>query len=304
MRSVEDMNAEIGDIQSLLDEMDKACAFTAKHLAIAKQILKTMLTNNKCLRFLSFPACLVATGVRGIIKEMVRRKWFDIIITTCGTLDHDIARCFKKYYHGSFNLDDIKLHKKGLNRLGNVVIPNESYGIILEKKLKEIFQDILGNNRNIALHKLLWEVGKRLDNTSILFWAYKKKIPIIVPAIFDGAFGYQLWIFRQEEKFDIDIFADETLINDLVWKSKKSGALIIGGGVSKHHTIWWNQFKDGLNYAVYITTSTEYDGSLSGARPREAISWGKINEMAKYICIDTDACIALPILFYSLKDVI
>jgi len=72
---------------------------------------------------------------------------------------------------------------------------------------------------------------------------------------------------------------DETLLSDLVWNSKVSGALMIGGGVSKHHTIWWNQFKDGLDYTVFITTATEYDGSLSGARTREAISWGKINEV-------------------------
>ncbi len=95
---------------------------------------------------------------------------------------------------------------------------------------------------------------------------------------------------------------DEQLLSDLIWNAKKSGALIVGGGISKHHTIWWNQFRGGLNYVVYITTAVEWDGSLSGARPREAISWGKINEKAKFVTIEEDATVALPIIFASLLE--
>ena len=91
-------------------------------------------------------------------------------------------------------------------------------------------------------------------------------------------------------------------MNDKVWKAKKSGALIIGGGISKHHVIWWNQFKDGLDYAVYISTAVEYDGSLSGAKPHEAVSWGKINEKASFVSIEEDATVALPIILAALKE--
>ena len=76
---------------------------------------------------------------------------------------------------------------------------------------------------------------------------------------------------------------------------------MIGGGISKHHVIWWNQFKGGLDYAVYITTATQYDGSLSGARLTEAVSWGKVKEEAKYVTIDGDATIILPIMFSYLN---
>jgi deoxyhypusine synthase len=85
-----------------------------------------------------------------------------------------------------------------------------------------------------------------------------------------------------------------------VFTAKKTGALIVGGGISKHHTLWWNQFREGLNYVVYISTADEWDGSLSGARPREAVSWGKINEKAKRIMIEGDASLILPIMVSSL----
>jgi deoxyhypusine synthase len=87
-----------------------------------------------------------------------------------------------------------------------------------------------------------------------------------------------------------------------VFDAEKSGALIVGGGISKHHTIWWNQFKDGLDYVVYISTAVEWDGSLSGARPREAVSWGKISEKAKRTMIEGDATIIMPIMMSSLLE--
>ena len=72
--------------------------------------------------------------------------------------------------------------------------------------------------------------------------------------------------------------------------------------MSKHHVIWWNQFKEGLDYAIYISTAVEWDGSLSGARPREAISWGKIKGEADRIMIEGDASIILPIMISSLIE--
>jgi deoxyhypusine synthase len=51
-----------------------------------------------------------------------------------------------------------------------------------------------------------------------------------------------------------------------------------------------------LDYVVYVTTATEYDGSLSGARPKEAITWGKVKRNAKAVHIMADATLVLPIL--------
>jgi deoxyhypusine synthase len=76
----------------------------------------------------------------------------------------------------------------------------------------------------------------------------------------------------------------------------------VGGGISKHHTLWWNQFRDGLDYAVYISTADEWDGSLSGARPREAVSWGKISVKAKRTMIEGDASLILPMMVSSLIE--
>ncbi|MEM4309085.1 MAG: deoxyhypusine synthase [Thermoplasmata archaeon] len=303
-RKVEDIVLKDNlSVQELLEMFERAGGFSAKKLGLAYKIMKQMLAEEDCVKFFSFPACIVSTGTRGVIKEMVRRKMVDVIITTCGTLDHDLARIWKDYYHGDFMLDDRKLHRAKLNRLGNVLVPNDSYGIILEAKLQPMFEDIYNSGlREISTKQLVWEIGKRIDcEDSIIYWAYKNKIPVFIPGITDGAVGSQAWLFWQTHRnFKINLFEDEQELADIVFTAKKTGALMIGGGISKHHTIWWNQFRDGLDYAVYITTAMEYDGSLSGAQVREAISWGKVKEDAKQVTVEGDATVLLPLLIAGL----
>jgi len=180
-------------------------------------------------------------------------------------------------------------------------VPNESYGIVLEKKIQPWLREMYKRKRAWSTKELLWEFGRRTVNKdSILYWCSRNRIPIVVPAITDGAVGYQLWAFWQDHKdFRIEEFRDETDLADLSFTAKRTGALMIGGGVSKHHTIWWNQFRGGLDLAVYITTAAEHDGSLSGARVREGISWGKVKENARQVTIDGDASVILPLLVAS-----
>ena len=282
----------------LLRQMNEIGGFTAKKLATGIEIFESMKNDKECIKFLSFPACIISTGLRGVIKDLIKNKLVDVVITTCGTLDHDLARTWKDYYEGSFDMNDAELYKKGINRLGNILIPNESYGIILEDKMQSMLKEIAKEKSSFSTREIIHEFGKMIDNEdSILYWIYKNNIPIFVPGITDGAFGSQLWMFRQKNKeFNIDVLKDEEELSEIIFKSKKTGALMLGGGISKHHVIWWNQFKGGLDYVIYITTAHEYDGSLSGARIKEAVSWGKVKEEAKYITIEGDATVLLPLL--------
>ena len=291
-------------VDELVAQMEKAWGFTAGKLAVGVRILENMTKDKKCVKFLSFTGNLVATGTRGALKELVKRKLVDVVVTTCGTVDHDVARCWKDYYKGSFVMNDARLRDEGINRLGNVLIPNDSYGVILEKKMQTLLQTLWKEGvREVSSSQFCREVGKRICNeTSILYWAAENDVPVFVPGITDGAVGYQTWLFSQDHDFRLNLLKDSGMLNDIVFDAKKSGALLVGGGISKHHTLWWNQFKDGLDYAVYISTADEWDGSLSGARPREAVSWGKINEKADKTMIEGDASLILPIMVSALLD--
>jgi deoxyhypusine synthase len=302
-RVVKDISIKKGDnIQSIFDEMSKSGGFESRNLVEGLDILYAMIEDEKCLKFLSFVGAVTSTGLRGIIKDMIKNKMFDVVITTCGSLDHDIARYFSNYLEGSFTLDDSELADQHIHRLGNVLVPMDSYGPLIEEKMQAFLEKIYkSGKKEMSTAEITKMIGENLGEGSFLYWAYKNNIPVIVPGIMDGAVGSQIWLFTQKHSdFKLNVSADGDILSELIFKAKKSGALMIGGGISKHHTLWWNQYRNGLDYAVYITTAQEFDGSLSGALVREAISWGKVTQKSQQTTIHAEATTILPFLYSAL----
>lgn len=289
------------DINTIFDKMSKSGGFESRNLVEGLNIMQSMSEDGHCLRFLSFVGSVISTGVRGIIADMLKNKMFDVVITTCGALDHDIARHFSNYFEGSFTLDDNELANNEIHRLGNVLVPLKNYGPLIEEKMRGFLQKAHEMKNEISTNEICKVIGENLGEDSFLYWANKNKIPVIVPGIMDGAVGSQIWMFTQNHSnFKLNITLDSDLLSGLIFKAKKSGALMIGGGISKHHTLWWNQYRGGLDYAVYITTAQEFDGSLSGALVREAISWGKVTQKAKQTTIHAEVTTILPFLYSAL----
>ncbi|MFB6490027.1 MAG: deoxyhypusine synthase [Thermoproteus sp. AZ2] len=292
-------------MRDLIELYRRIGGFQALHLAEAYDVLKEAIERAD-LRFFSFTANLVATGLREIIADAIRRKLFNVVVTTAGALDHDIAKAEgAKYRPASFDLDDVDLAKRGYHRLGNVVISKEEYGPYVErfvfKALDQLDKDV------VATFELAEHFGKLLPEDSILGAAAKAGVKVFVPGVVDGAVGTAVLTYNDAQRLKrggrrvfVDVLRDEAELRELVSNSRSMAALIVGGGISKHHVIWWSQFKGGLDYVVYVTTATEYDGSLSGARPREAITWGKVKPTARSAYVMADATIVLPILLGAL----
>ena len=303
-RKVEDLKVADGpDLDTLVRRMEAAGGFSSQQVARGVDLLARILGDGEMTTFLSFPADIVATGTRGLIVELIRGGYVDAVVTTCGTLDHDLARAYRAYYHGEWDLDDADLHRRGLYRLGNIVIPEANYGAIVERKMQALLGRLWKRGiRQLATKDLVWAIGESLSGPagrgSICRAAFERRVPVFVPGITDGAVGSQLWLFWQRHKeLAVDLFRDEQALSDLVFEAKRSGAVMLGGGISKHHTIWWNQFRSGLDAALYITTAGEWDGSLSGARTREAISWGKVKPKARHTTVEGDVTVLLPLMF-------
>lgn len=302
-RPVKDLSAE--DLKTagrLLKSYGLAGGFSAKGLAKAADIMEAMWRDRDATVFLSFPADIIATGTRGLIREILALGLADVVITTCGTLDHDLARSSKKYFEGDWLLDDRMLAKKHIYRLGNVVIPEANYGGIIEKEMRRILDRLWAKGvRKLSTRDLVWAIGeylgKQKGKTSICRAAFDGQIPVFVPGITDGAVGSQMWLYWQDHRdLSIDLLKDEQDLSDIIFSAKRTHAIILGGGISKHHTIWWNQFRGGLDSAIYMTTAPEWDGSLSGARLREAVSWGKVKPGAQEVTVEGDVTALFPLL--------
>ncbi|MBI5224896.1 deoxyhypusine synthase [Candidatus Micrarchaeota archaeon] len=272
--------------------------FQASELHNASSIMKEMLGDKDCTRFLAFTANMAASGLRGIFTEMLKKKMFDAVITTGGSIDHDLIKSFSHYDLGSFQQDDVALHKKGINRLGNILVDNKNY-IALEKRLQPLFAKINSKKHVFSGSELIREIALTIkDENSFLYQCQKNNIPVFSPGLIDSAIGLQLFFFKQDHKeFILDEAGDMIQLANLILTSKRTGALILGGGISKHYTIASNLLRGGLDYSVYLTTASAYDGSLSGAFPNEAKSWGKIKEKGKTAVVYGDATVLLPLLY-------
>jgi len=271
------------------------CGFQATHVGRAIKIIERM-RKEKAKIILTFTSNMVASGLRGIFTEMCKQKMVDAIITAGGSLDHDLIKSEKPYELGDFMMDDAELHKKGTNRIGNILVPNDRYEY-LEGFMQKTFGEMYAKEKIISPSEIATAIGAKTGKDSFLYWCTKNNIPVFCPGITDCAIGLQAYFFKQRKKdFVIDVTKDMNDLAQIVLNADKTGGIVLGGGISKHHAIGVNLLRGGFDYAIYVTTSSPWDGSLSGARTNEGISWGKIKEGANHVTVDADATIAFPLM--------
>jgi deoxyhypusine synthase len=244
---------------------------------------------------------MVSCGVRESIRYLVQHKLVDCIVTTAGGVEEDLIKCLAPTYLGSFEMPGKELREKGINRIGNLLVPNDNYCKFenwVIPLLDEMLAEQKTNNILWTPSKVIQRLGERInDESSILYWAAKNKIPIFSPALTDGSLGDMMYFHSfRNPGLVVDIVSDLRRLNTMAVKARTSGIIIVGGGVIKHHICNANLMRNGADYSVYINTASEFDGSDSGARPDEAVSWGKIKIDATPVKIYAEATLVFPIL--------
>lgn len=300
MEKIEDIRVAKGESARSLAEKLGTTGFQASKVRQATELIGRMREDDATI-FLTFTANMMASGLRGVLTQLVEDGYVDAVITTGGSIDHDIIKSHKPYLLGSFAEDDVKLHRKQVNRIGNVLVPNNRY-ILLEKKMKAYYKGMHKRGGVFSPSQLADHIGAKLPEGSFLNQCHKRGVPVFAPGFVDSAAGMHLYFYRQDNPgFTLDPALDLNRLADMVFEAKKTAGIVLGGGISKHHLIGANLMRGGLDYAVYVTTAIEYDGSLSGAAPREAKSWGKIQEKGRTVTVNADATLAVPLIMAGLK---
>ena len=287
------------DYHSLIKSFG-SMGFQASQLSQAIEVTNSMIKDNAFI-FLGYTSNLVSSGLRDIFRYLVEHKKINFIVTTAGGVEEDIIKCLGDFILGDFNADGKELRKKGINRIGNIYAPNNRY-VEFEKFVQPILSELYNEQKNngkiVCSSDLIWKLGEKInDKKSICYWAWKNKISIYCPALTDGALGDNIYFFSlKNEDFVIDIVEDAKKLNNATIGLKKSGVIILGSGVVKHSILNANMLRNGADYAVYINSAQEYDGSDSGAMPSEAVSWGKILPSAQSVKVFGDATILFPLL--------
>jgi len=225
----------------------------------------------------------------------------DCIVTTCGGIEEDFIKCMGDFYIGEFDIDGAMLRDNSVNRIGNILVHNQNYENLEAFCLpiiQEMHEEQKKTGRIFSPSQMIYRMGGRINNPdSIYYWCHKNDIPVYCPAITDGGIGDVLFFYNYNNPgFIVDILKDIVLLNKQAIDAKKTGMIICGGGVIKHHINNANLMRNGADLAVYINTAQEFDCSDAGAKPEEAVSWGKIALNAKYIKVYSEFSLVLPII--------
>lgn len=256
---------------------------------------------DNCTIFLGFTSNMISSGVRETIKYLLKNNMVDCIATTAGGIEEDLMKCMAPSYIGDFSLRGAELRKKGINRIGNTLVPNNNY-CRFEEWILPIWDKILEEQKSQGINwtpsKIIARLGKEINHPdSVCYWAYKNNIPVFSPALTDGALGDTLYFHSYKNPgLVIDIVEDMKRINNISVYAKNTGMIIIGGGLIKHHICNANLMRNGADFSVFVNTGQEFDGSDSGARPDEAVSWGKIKMTASPVKVYADATLVFPLL--------
>ena len=268
----------------------------------------------RCKIFLGCTSNLVSSGVRESLRYLCQHRLIDVLVTTAGGIEEDLIKCLAPTFLGDFNYKGRELRPKGLNRIGNLLLPNDNY-VKFEDWLMPILDAMLEEQKAGAVwtpSRMIRRLGKEINHEdSIWYWCYKNDIPVYCPSITDGSIGDMLYFHSFKSGVDddaplgeqthivLDIVRDirsmnNEAINCKLWR--RTGAIILGGGLPKHHICNANLMRNGADFAVFLNTAQEFDGSDSGAKPDEAVSWGKIKLEAKPVKVHGEASLLFPLL--------
>ena len=293
-----DFNKEF-NLDEFLDSYG-SIGFQATNVRKAIEIIKKMRKDNATI-YLAYTSNIVSSGLREIIAYLVKNKLVNILITTGGGVEEDIVKCLKPFILGNFRLDGKELRKKGINRIGNILVPNNRY-VEFEKLMipfyKKLYDRQLKEYKVFSESNAIYELGKEeKDKNSIYNWATINNIPVFCPSFTDGSMGDMLYYFKNmHPDFKLDITDDMPKLIEIGMTSKKTGVICLGTSVVKHHAVNATLHRGGADYAIYITTQEEFDGSDAGAEPDEGVSWGKIESEVNSVKVHGDATIIFPLI--------
>jgi deoxyhypusine synthase len=140
-------------------------------------LLPEVRAQTRCNIFLGYTSNLISSGLREIILYLVKHKHVAAIVTTAGGIEEDFIKCLGKTYLADFNLDGADLRRKGMNRIGNLVVPNDNY-CKFEDWIVPILDVMLEEQRKEGTlwtpSSMIRRLGKEINNEeSVYYWAYK-----------------------------------------------------------------------------------------------------------------------------------
>jgi len=286
--------------------------FNARRLAEAAEILREMIDANSTV-CLTLAGAMTPIGLGRTISAMIEKGFIDWIVATGANVYHDLHFAYDlPVRQGHFDVDDDVLYSKQIVRIYDVYI--KEMGTLQAQDL--IVQKEIGRAKNVppnaSTADIAYALGKaakenaRHPDKSFLVKAYEHGVPVYMPAISDSSIGLNMLPLLLEAKGAFpNVILDIAESAAILWKSKRSGGLELGGGVPKN---FFQQTgpalyqilrmkEGGQDYLIQLTDARPDTGGLSGATLQEGKSWGKIKTSHRgNVIVYGDSSVYFPLL--------
>lgn len=272
----------------------------------------------------------MSTAELGIsLAEMIRQDKVHAICCTGANLEEDIFNLVAHthyervpHYRYLTTDDELKLLKKGMNRVTDTCIPEDTAIRRIEKEVLELWKAADKGKKSYFPYEYMYQLldSGLLDKyceidpkNSWLLAAKQKNLPIYTPGWEDSTLGnifVSHVISGDISTFHIIKSGTEQMANLVDWykdvcQKSSIGFFQIGGGIAGDFPICVVplirqdlQEKVPLwGYFCQISDSTTSFGSYSGAVPNEKITWGKLDVKTPSYVIESDASIVAPLVF-------
>lgn len=287
-----------------LVEAWRRCGIQARSLAECAQVYEAMLTDPaRPTIFLGLSGALLAGGLRKVIRDMIEYGLVDVVVLTGAIAYQDFYNALGfSHYKGSPDADDARLRSLLINRIYDAYVDERGF-VYTDSAIAEFATRL--EPRGYSTREFLYLLGREVgDGRSILHAASRHGVPVFCPAIADSSIGISLASAYRKAKqegrpfMSIDVLRDNYEIGQIVLRSKKRGAIYIGGGVPKNYindAAVMFAYTGGHHYAFQLVTDAPHWGGLSGSTLDEAKSWGKMNRKLTRATAYVEATIGLPL---------
>ena len=297
-------------IEDLVDVYEKS-GYNGRQLGEAAKLYAKMIKEDATI-CLTVSGAMTPVGFGGIIKTLIERGFVDWIITTGANVYHEDHFAWGlPVKQGHFEVDDMKLYDMEIVRIRDVFIKFyetlEAEDQVVQKMFKKNLIDKPFTSAEFCnIMGMISKKKAKYPQKSFVTAAYDYDVPIYVPALLDSSLALNLVVHRLRNKiYNLDFVREIIEQAAIVYNSKKSGIVELGGGVPKNSAQQTGPLLDqilrkndgGQDYIVQITDARPDTGGLSGATLQEGKSWGKVQDAHHgMITVYTDSTIAFPIL--------
>ena len=124
-------------VSELVEQM-KRTGFGARKIGRAAEIAGRMFADKDCKVFMGLAGAMVPAGMKQVVIDLIKADRIDVLVSTGANLTHDLIEAMGNEHYHCDVWNDEEFHKKGYDRIYNVLMKNDVY-VKLEKFFEENF---------------------------------------------------------------------------------------------------------------------------------------------------------------------